>query len=142
MSEAYIWPSPAKKNTSSIITDLNSMASVRTRRIAREVISALAVIVDQELRDPRVRGVTFTAVDMSPDLKRARVFYSTRGGEKQQLECSRGLDAASGYLRREIGRKLALRFTPDLVFTLDASLERADRIQKLLSGADTGEVKR
>ncbi|MBC8293123.1 MAG: 30S ribosome-binding factor RbfA [Proteobacteria bacterium] len=116
------------------------MTSVRTRRIAREVLSALAGIVDQELRDPRVRGVTFTGVDMSPDLKHARVFYSTRGDEKQQLECSRGLDAASGYLRRELGRKLVLRFTPALAFTLDGSLERADRIQRLLSGADTGEV--
>ncbi|HIF64928.1 MAG TPA: 30S ribosome-binding factor RbfA [Deltaproteobacteria bacterium] len=118
------------------------MPSVRTRRIAREVISALAGIVDQELRDPRVQGVTFTAVDMSPDLKHARVFYSTRGNEQQQRECSRGLVAASGYLRRELGRKLALRFTPDLAFTLDGSLERAERIQRLLSGADTGEAKR
>ena len=110
------------------------MASVRTRRIAREVIAALADIVDRRLRDPRVKGVTFTAVDVSPDLKHAKVYYSTLGSAEEREECDRGLNAASGYLRRELGKNLELRFTPERVFLLDGSLEKADRIQRLLAG--------
>ena len=85
--------------------------------------------------DERLRWVTVTGISMSPDLKRARVNVSVLPGTVDKGEVLGALRRARGYLRREIGRELRLKFTPDLSFHLDEEKEKESRIEELL---DTG----
>jgi len=108
------------------------MPSQRQQRVARQILQEISVIVEQELADPRVELVTFTAVMVSPDLRNARVFYSYMGGDTERQRCAEALEHASGMLRRELGRRLPLRFIPALRFEYDDSSVRAERIAALL----------
>ncbi len=112
------------------------MTSRRPERVARQITQALSSIVEKHVGDPRVQTVTFTAARVTPDLRNVRVYYSVLGSEQERAECAKGLASASGYLRREVTRKLGLRFAPVLSFEFDETLDRADRIGSLLG--DTG----
>ena len=114
------------------------MTTQRQARVAREVIHAVSNLVETRVSDPRINLVTFTTAKISPDLKHIRIYYSAMGSEAEKKECATGLDRAKGYLRRELGRALRLRFTPALEFEPDDSAERADRISRLLA-ADNAE---
>ena len=96
-------------------------------------------MVETELADPRIGLVTFTGATMSPDLRQARIYYSALGDEEAKRRAADGLARATGYLRREIGRRLGLRFSPTLSFEPDRSLERADRIERLLRSSPNAE---
>lgn len=97
-------------------------------------------MVECDLADPRLEPVTFTGARMSPDLRVAWIYYSrmpAAGSDGQNSdaeieECERALARAAGLLKREVGKRLRLRYVPDLRFRYDDSLERADRIAKLL----------
>ena len=104
--------------------------SQRVADLVREDLSKLLLI---EAHDPAVKGVTVTAVAMSPDLQSARVYFSVLGGEAERESASEGLARASGYLRREVGRRCALRYAPELHFIADLSLERGARVEELLA---------
>ena len=108
------------------------MSSQRQQRVARQILHEVSSIVSRDLSDPRLEFVTFTDVHVSPDLRNARVFYSCLGGEEQRARCAEGLAHASGMVRRELGRRLALRFVPLLRFEHDDSGVRAARIATLL----------
>jgi len=108
------------------------MVSQRQQRVAKQLLQEISIIVEQELNDPRVELVTFTDVHISPDLRNARVFYSYMGGDAERARCAEALDHASGMLRRELGRRLPLRFVPVLRFEYDDSSVRAERIANLL----------
>jgi ribosome-binding factor A len=114
------------------------MASQRQQRVARQILHEISSIVGRDVSDPRVEGVTFTEVRVTPDLRNAHVYFSCLGGADERRRCSEGLEHAAGMLRRELGRRLALRFVPTLRFEIDDSLERAERIARLLrqSGRD------
>ncbi len=110
-------------------------SSFRTERLGRGIIEALASIVERHTNDPRLHGVTFTFAKVTPDLKQARVLFTYLGDAEDVQRCGEGLARAAGYLRRELARELQLRFAPELFFEFDASVERADRISRLLAGA-------
>jgi ribosome-binding factor A len=112
------------------------MTSQRQRRVARQILQEISTIVETELADPRLTLVTFTEVQMTPDLGNARVFFSCLGGQEERKRCEEGLAHASGMLRRELGRRLPLRFVPALRFEFDDSYERAERINRLLRRTD------
>jgi len=97
--------------------------------LVRAEISNLLLI---EAHDPAVKGVTVTGVEMSPDLQSARVYFSVLGGEPERKSAAEGLERAAGYLRREVGRRGALRYAPELHFVADLSLERGARVEELL----------
>ena len=103
------------------------MSSRRVERVARQILQAVSSLVETELADPRIGLVTFTGATISPDLRQARIYYSALGDEEAKRSAADGLTHASGYLRREVGRRLGLRFSPTLHFEPDRSLERADR---------------
>lgn len=86
-----------------------------------------------EAHDPELRKVTITEVEMPPDLRSARVYFSALGGEVERDEALAALDRASGFLRREVGRRCGLRFAPELHFFADRSIERGARIEELLA---------
>ena len=107
------------------------MASNRIGRINEEVQRELAALIPT-VKDPRVTGmISVTAVDVTPDLKFAKVYVSVldKGGSGQVLK---GLKSASGYLRRELGRALNLRHTPELSFFQDDSMAKGAKILEML----------
>lgn len=85
-----------------------------------------------DLSDPRLGLVTLTAARMSSDLRVAWISFSTLGDEQSVDECHQALRSASGYLRREIGRRLRLKYVPEVRFEIDESIDRAERISRLL----------
>ena len=89
----------------------------------------------RDLKDPRLRGVTLTGVSMTDDLLRGRVFFSHIEGKPKAAAAVAGFKSASGFIRREIGRALSLRYIPELDFEFDPGLERAARIGELLRDA-------
>ncbi len=108
------------------------MANYRRGRINDEVQKELSSIL-RDVKDPRVSGafVSVTAVDVTPDLKFAKIYYSALMGDKKEL--SKGLKAASGYIRSQIAQRLNLRITPELTFILDDSVAHGAHISKLLN---------
>jgi len=104
----------------------------RTERLNGLLLQEISGTVLREVNDPRVRTVTFTAVDVTPDLRLARVYFSVLDPERQQHDASRGLDSAKGLIKRSLAPRLNLRYMPDLEFIYDVSIERAERIEKIL----------
>ena len=114
------------------------MASNRIGRINEEIQRELASLL-RTVKDPRVHGlVTITRVDTTPDLRYAKVYV--RVLDKSDVkEVVKGLKSAGGYLRRELGRALSLRYTPELVFQADDSIDRGTHILKLLNDIERKE---
>ncbi len=107
--------------------------SRRSERVADLVRAEISRLVLIEAHDPELKKVTITDVIMPTDLRSARVYFSTLGGEPERMEGLAALDRASGFLRREVGRRCQLRFAPELHFFADLSLERGARIEEILS---------
>ena len=89
-----------------------------------------------EIKDPRVGFVTLTEVDMSPDLRRATIYFSLVGDETARENAETGLNSAAGFVRREIGARLRLRNRPEVVFKFDGSFDHSERIARLLKGIE------
>ena len=106
--------------------------SRRSQRVADVVRAELSRLLLLEAHDPDLRLVTVTDVEMPPDLKSARVFFSCLGGDPERERALAALRRAAGYLRREVGQRCRLRFAPELFFVADRSLERGARIEELL----------
>lgn len=104
----------------------------RSERVAEMVLRELSRMLMRELRDPRLRGVTLTRVEMDDDLRHGRVFFSHLEGEAHAEAVEAGFKSASGFIRREIGHALGLRFAPELGFRYDPGIESAARIGALL----------
>jgi ribosome-binding factor A len=104
----------------------------RPERVAEMVLREIAQMLLRDLRDPRRSGVTVTRVRMSDDLRHGRVFFSHIAGHRHAGEAAKGFRSASGFIRRQVGRGLSLRYTPDLDFEFDPGLESAARVEALL----------
>ncbi|HEY0840832.1 MAG TPA: 30S ribosome-binding factor RbfA [Vulgatibacter sp.] len=112
------------------------MAHDRPQRVAHLIQQELGRLFAKGFRDPRIgEMVTITGVKVPPDLKQATVYYSTMGTAEERKETAKGLAAAAGYMRREIGQAIGLRYTPELRFVFDEAIERGDRIERLLKEA-------
>jgi ribosome-binding factor A len=107
-------------------------AHSRPDRVAHLVQQKLAQLFARGLKDPRVGLVTITGVKMSPDLREARVYWTVHGETAVRELTGRGIEAARGWLRREVGGTLGLRVVPELRFTYDEAIDRGDRIERLL----------
>lgn len=108
------------------------MSNPRAERVGRQILQEISNLVEFESKDPRLYMATFTEVEMTPDLRIARVRFSKLGTEAEREECRVGLERAAGFLRREIGRRLRLKYVPELRFEIDRSLDLADRITRLV----------
>jgi ribosome-binding factor A len=109
--------------------------SQRLARIEGEMQRVLSTLVSREVRDPRVGNVTFTAVNVAPDLSTARVYFVPFGDKHAPEEVGAGLGRAAGFLRGELGRALSLRHAPRLEFIYDEQIETADKLTRLIDGA-------
>jgi ribosome-binding factor A len=112
------------------------MAGHRTDRVAALLQSALSELLLRGVKDPRVGMVTITGVKISPDLKHASVYISTLGDDAAHARVLAGLASARTYLPSQVGRRLGLRFTPELRFEVDPSIDAADRVERLLREAE------
>ena len=110
----------------------------RPARVAEEFRHELGAVLARGLKDPRVTGfITVTGAKMAPDLKEITVYVSVHAGEAERDRTLEGLRAAATWLQREVSRNLKLRHTPHLRFVYDPSVERGDRIERLLREART-----
>ncbi len=105
-------------------------AGKRPPRVAELLRERLALILLYKSADPRLKEITLTEVEMSPDLKLARVFYVAReGADREQVQAA--LDRAAGFLKQEVARDKLFRVMPELLFLPDEGFERAARLEKL-----------
>jgi ribosome-binding factor A len=105
----------------------------RIDQVAGQVRQEVMQIIQRDLKDPRIGFVSITQVKLSPDFRHARVRVSILGTEDEQEETLRGLNSAKGLIRHELGRRLSnLKFSPDILFELDPSIEYSVHISKRL----------
>jgi ribosome-binding factor A len=108
------------------------MSSRRIVQVARLLKEELSDLLRRELKDPRAGFITLTEVEVSPDLRNARVFFSVLGDDEAVQRSQQALESAAGFLRHELGRRIKLRRIPQLQFELDRSAENSQHIADLL----------
>ncbi|MBA2661383.1 MAG: 30S ribosome-binding factor RbfA [Bradymonadaceae bacterium] len=108
----------------------------RSERVSQQLHELLARTLLTDVSDPRVADVQITHVDLTPNLRHARIFYVLFEGRGFDQEVQAALERVLGVLKREVGAQLNLKYVPDIVFEYDESIERGRRIEDLLSGLD------
>lgn len=112
----------------------------RADRVAEAIREQTATFLAEGAKDPRIVGfVTVTGVDVTPDLRHARIYVSVMGSDAERRATLDGLDSLAGHLRSRLARVLRLRFAPEVEFRQDTSIERAARIETLLSQLRDGQ---
>jgi ribosome-binding factor A len=114
----------------------------RTDRLNEQLRQEITLLVRDEVRDPRVGLATITAVQTSPELDHAKVYFTALGEEEERKEVLAGLRSAAPFLRRELGKRIHIRRVPELHFEIDRVLEEAQRIERLLHEALPRDVPR
>jgi ribosome-binding factor A len=109
-----------------------SMLGRRAERLGHQIRVELAELISRGVKDPRVGFATVTRVELTPDLHHARVYVSVLGNSEEQKNNIEGLSSAAGFLRHEIGHRLALRRAPELDFILDHGAEAGEKIERIL----------
>jgi len=104
----------------------------RPERVGDQIRQELSVLIAREVHDPGIGFLTITRVKVTPDLQQARVFYTTIGDDNARKETARALGRATPFLRRQVGGRLRLKNVPMLEFAYDESIERQDRIEKIM----------
>jgi ribosome-binding factor A len=104
----------------------------RARRLGAEIQRELTQLLRREVKDERIGNVTITAVDVTGDLRNARVHYLVFGKDGPDPKVQAGLESAAGFLRNALSKSLMIRHTPTLTFTLDTSIEHGVRLSQLI----------
>jgi ribosome-binding factor A len=106
-----------------------SYRRLRVQDFLREEISS---IIQREIKDPGIGFITILEVEMSPDLKIAKVFYSVYGPDEEKEKTAQALNRSKGYIKFLVGKRVKLRYTPEIIFIMDDRHERMERIEELL----------
>jgi len=112
----------------------------RAERVSDQMKHEIADILMRKIKDPRIGFVTVTDVEVADDLRNAKVFVSVYGGDKE--ETLKGLKSATAFIRLELGRRMRMRFIPELLFRFDATVERGAHIMELLHELEEGKEKK
>src|SRR5512144_109414 len=104
----------------------------RSERVSDQMKHEIADILMRKIKDPRIGFVTVTDVEVADDLRNAKVFVSVYGGDRDKEESLKGLKSATAFIRLELGRRMRMRFIPELLFRFDATVERGAHIMELL----------
>ncbi len=107
--------------------------SSRQDKVKSQIEKEVSSIINNEIKDPRMGFVTITGVEISPDLRYAKIFFSVLGKEKEHARTKQALDSASGFIRRLVAERIQLRFAPELVFKEDRSGEYSAKIEEILN---------
>lgn len=108
------------------------MTARRVLKAAEAIREVVSMAILTELRDPRIQHVTVTYVEVSPDMRHAKVNVSVMGDEKQQQLTLRGLENASGFLQQKVGQRIDTRYTPRLRFVLDKGVKHSIEVARIL----------
>ena len=110
------------------------MSYPREKRLAEEIKKIVSNIIRDELRDPRVSSMTsIIEVDLTRDLRYVYIYVSILGDDEEKKETMEGLTRASGFIRREIGKNIKARYTPEVIFKLDNSIERGIHMYNMIT---------
>lgn len=110
------------------------MGVARTVRLNEEIKRIISGIIQNDLKDPRIPIITsVTKVEVTKDLRYAKVYISVLGDDEEKEKCIEGLKSAAGYIRKEVGSKIKTYYTPEMVFVLDNSIEKGIEISKIIS---------
>jgi ribosome-binding factor A len=113
----------------------------RTDRLRKALIREVSDLLQRTIKDPRVSGiVSVTDVEISSDCRHAKIFVSVFGSEEEQKSTMEALESSTGFVRSEIGKRIPMRFTPELKFKIDNSLERGARVTSILDKISRGEI--
>lgn len=108
------------------------MESTRARRVGELIKEELSELIRREVKDPRVGFVTITGVDVTPDLRYATIYISVLGSNKEREDSLKILQKTGGFLRKELAKRIRLKYFPELKFEFDRSIESALRIEKII----------
>ena len=111
------------------------MTSRRTAKVAEAIREQVSSSILFDLKDPRVQGVTVTRIEISSDLRHAKVYVSVMGDQKAQTLCMHGLESARGFLQSKVADRVQTRFTPLLTFVLDQGVKRSIEASRLIREA-------
>lgn len=106
--------------------------SRRPQRVALEIQHEISLILSRDMKDRRIGFVTVTGVDLSPDLRHAKVFVSSMGSEAEKKANLETLNHAAGWIRHQLGQRIRMKFLPEITFRADSSQEYGERIDRLL----------
>lgn len=116
------------------------MENYRPTRVGELLQAEIADLLLRQLKDPRLSMATISRVDVTPDLREARVYVSRVGSESEQKETMEGFGRAVGFIRGQLGKRLKLRYTPSLTFLLDTAIADGVRISRLLHDLNSSSV--
>ncbi|MFC7784327.1 MAG: 30S ribosome-binding factor RbfA [Bacillota bacterium] len=106
--------------------------SHRANRVGEQMKKELSDIIGRKIKDPRIGFVTVTDVQVTGDLQQAKVYITVLGGEDQRENTLKGLAKAKGFIRSEVGQRIRLRKTPEIIFEFDESIDYGNHIESLL----------
>lgn len=113
----------------------------RVEKVRKALIREVSALLRNGLKDPRISGIiSVTDVDLSQDCRHAKVFVSIFGSDEEREKSMEALESSTGYIRSEIGKRIQMRFTPEIIFKLDDSLERGARVTQILEKISKGEA--
>jgi ribosome-binding factor A len=104
----------------------------RSEKVAEAIHEMVSGLLIKGLKDPRIGFVTITGVKVTDDLHLATVFFTVIGSDEEKSATEKGLNSARGFIRKEAGKNLRMRYIPDIIFKYDASVEYGSRIESLL----------
>jgi ribosome-binding factor A len=104
----------------------------RSEKVAEAIHEMVSGLIIKGLKDPRIGFVTITGVKVTDDLHLATVYFTVIGSDEEKNATEKGLNSARGFIRKEAGRNLRMRYIPDIIFKYDASVEYGSRIESLL----------
>jgi ribosome-binding factor A len=118
------------------------MSSHRLERVNAQIQREISELIQQHLRDPRLTEfIAVTEATTSPDLKHCKIFVSSIGGQQEEEQVLAALNSASGFLRTALAKRIKMRFTPELHFAWDSSIEHGDRVLRLIDQVQSEEKK-
>ncbi len=106
----------------------------RSQRIQELLLEEISKLVQNELKDPRIGFTTLTKVEVSDNLKHAKIFVSVMGSEQEKMDALDGLINAKGFIRNALGKNLYLRYLPELEFRRDDNADHVEKISRILNG--------
>lgn len=106
----------------------------RSQRVQELLLEEISKLIQHGLKDPRIGFVTVTQIELSDNLKHAKVHVSIMGSEQEKEDSIEGLNSAKGYIRSYLGKNLYLKYIPELYFRLDETADHVEKITKIISG--------
>jgi ribosome-binding factor A len=115
-----------------VLSEVPTMTSPRIARLRELFKQETSAILRRDMKDPRIGFVSVTDVELTPDLRHARIFVSVYGDAEAKARTMAGLRSAEGFVRTELAQRIRLRYIPQVSFRIDESIEQGDRINRLL----------